>query len=147
MSDIFQSDQRDDHTWAVAEQWFMRFMGGSLLTIAIVSMIFGVFPTGLNTRFVTGMNISITLVLGIGSLWSLYWSSDIERLYKLIDGFKERGTTATYLSAVMQIFVGILFGLEFMEGNYALGLAGTLMLIAAVFFIWRAQQIKHYTRI
>lgn len=145
MSEEFVSESRNDESWAIAEQWFMRFIGVALLVLAVVSIFAPPYQATISSQLVRGMNIAITLVLGIGSLWSLYWSMDIQRLYNLIDGFKERGNTATYMSAVVQLIVGSLFGLELLDGNFALGLLGVVMLISAAFFLWRAQQISHFS--
>lgn len=133
-------------SWAIAEQRFMRFIGVSLLILAFVSIFFPPYHASIGIQFVRGMNIAITVILGIGSLWSLYWSMDIQRLYKLINGFKEKGNSATYITAGIQALVGLLFSSELLSGNIVLGLLGLIMIASAVFFIWRAQQISHFSR-
>lgn len=135
-----------EESWAIAEQRFMRFIGVSLLILAFVSIFFPPYNASIGTQFVRVMNIAITVILGIGSLWSLYWSMDIQRLYKLINDFKEKGNSATYITAGIQALVGLLFSSELLNGNIVLGLLGFIMIASAVFFIWRAQQISHFSR-
>ncbi len=137
--------QSAEHQWVLAEQAFMRFIGISLLITAVMSMIFGVFPTTVGDRFVQTVNIITTLVLGIGSLWSLWWSADIERVYTLVDGFRDNGASRTYAVIVIQVLTGLLFGSELFNGQYVLGIIGIIMLISAVFYFWRTQQINKYT--
>ncbi|MGJ3239334.1 MAG: hypothetical protein ACFE0Q_11560 [Anaerolineae bacterium] len=136
-----QDVSADKQRWAKIEQGFMRFIGVSLMIIALVSMVFGAFESRLNLQVVQGINIATTLILGAGSLWSLWWSANIERIHGLIMGFQARGNTPTYLAAVMQFLVGGLFSLELESGNWTLGLIGVVMIISGVFFLWRAQQI------
>lgn len=133
-----------EHRWVLAEQAFMRFIGISLLVTAIISMIFGVFPdTG--EGVISTVNIVATLILGIGSLWSLWWSSSLDRLYALVDGFQENGAGRTYYAIVLQVIAGILFTTELASGRFVLGALGIIMLISAIFFFWRAQQISKYS--
>ncbi|MEO1287023.1 MAG: hypothetical protein AAFV93_04590 [Chloroflexota bacterium] len=137
---------RHDDRWAKVEQWFMRGLGIGLLVVAVISMIFGLFPVERGGQLTFGINIGVTLFLGIGALWSLWWSSDLNRMYNLIDRFKESGSARTYAVAVMQFLIGLLFASELTSGRWALGAIGILILVSAGFFIWRAQQINQARR-
>lgn len=131
-----------DEQWAIAEQWFMRGLGVGLLIVAVISMIFGIFPANRSNILTQAVNISFTMLLGVGALWSLWWSSDIRRMYNLIDGFKTGGSSRTYLVAVMQVVIGLLFASELLGGRLTLGSVGILILLSAIFYFWRARQIS-----
>lgn len=144
MNEEFASKTDINATWIAAEQWFMRFIGASLIIIAILSVIFGFFPNRENLNFISGINIVTILIFGIGSIWSFWWSNETSRIHNMVEGFIKNGAGRTYAFAILQGLVGILFAFELMGGSLPMGLVGALMLVSCGFFIWRAQQISTY---
>ena len=140
-SEITDSRLQD---WLNAERWFMRYLGGALLVIAVLSIFAGVFSNPVGERVITIFNVIITILLAIGGIWTLLSANNETRMQRMVNDFLAQPANRPKILAIPQVVVAILFALEGLRGNITFLLLGILLFTTAVWIFRRSRYVRQF---
>jgi len=145
MSHLIEEHDPAIRRWVTAERWFMRYLGGALLVIAIVSLFSGIFKNPDNELIINSLNILVTILLLTVGIWTVWSSYNVKRIQSMVAGFLEQSARRMTIFGVVQIVVGALFVLEGLRGRWALLLLGLLLFSSAGWVFWRGMQVRQHS--
>ena len=137
------SDSRLQH-WLHAERWFMRYLGGALLVIAVLSLFSGVFSNPLGETVIQFLNIAVTILLAVAGIWTILSANNEARMQKMVNDLLAQPANRPVILAVIQIIVGILFVLEGLRGSITFFLLGMLLFITTAWIFRRRGYISQF---
>jgi hypothetical protein len=144
MSEINPEKAVVSEQWLRGETWFMRYSGGMLLLVAVVSVFSGVYPNPGNETILNGFNLVLTLLLFTAGAWVLSVSFNETKMRSTMEDFLAQPAERSTLFAVVQIVVGVLFVLEGLRGRIPLLLLAVLLFSSVGWTFWRGAQIKQH---
>jgi hypothetical protein len=140
------SEVADSHLqgWLNAERWFMRYLGGAMLVIAVLSLFAGVFSNPTGETVIQLFNIAITILLAVVGIWTILSSNNETRLRRMVDDLLTQPAKRSVILAVVQIIVGILFVLEGLRGRITFLLLGILLFTTAAWIFRRSRYVSQF---
>jgi uncharacterized membrane protein YidH (DUF202 family) len=123
--------------WLNAERWFMRYLGGMLLVIAVLSIFSGVFSNPIGEMVIQFFNIAVTILLAVAGIWTILSANNEMRMQRIINDLLAQPANRSVILAVVQIIVGILFVLEGLRGRITFLLLGVLLFCQSISGITR----------
>jgi hypothetical protein len=130
--------------WLNAERWFMRYLGGMLLVIAVLSIFSGVFSNPVGETVIQFLNIVVTILLAVAGIWTILSANNEARMQRMVNDLLAQPAHRSVILAVVQIIVGILFVLEGLRGNTTFFLLGMLLFITTAWIFRRRGYISQF---
>src|SRR5687768_11958092 len=109
MADTGEISDSRLQSWLHAERWFMRYLGGMLLVIAVLSLFSGVFSNPIGETVIQFLNIAVTILLAVAGIWTILSANNETRMQRMINDLLTQPANRPMILAVVQIIVGILF--------------------------------------
>ena len=140
------SDTSDSRlqSWITSETLFMRYQGGALILIGLLSLVWGFFENTNGETAITVFNIFIAIALGVAGLWVIWTSYKPARMQRLVEEFLTQPANRQLVLAGMQIVIGILFVLEGLRGRIALLVFGILLFTIAGWAFRRSSTVRQF---
>lgn len=141
-----ETDRTDSRlqAWLTAECWFMRYLGGVLLLIAVLSVFSGFFDNPNDELVITLFNITIAILLAVAGIWTIWSSFNEARIQRMVDDFLGQPANRQIVLAVVQIIVGILFVLEGFRGRISLLFLGIMLFTTAGWAFRRSNNVRQF---
>ena len=130
--------------WLNAERWFMRYLGGALLVIAVLSMFSNIFINPNGELVITIFNIIIIVALAVGGVWTILSSNNTARMQRMVNDLLAQPANRPIIFAVVQIIVGILFVIEGLRGRITFLLLGILLFTTAFWIFRRSRYVSQF---
>jgi hypothetical protein len=130
--------------WLNAERWFMRYLGGMLLVIAVLSIFSGVFSNPVGETVIQFLNIVVTILLAVAGIWTILSANNEARMQRMVNDLLAQPANRPVILAVVQIIVGILFVLEGLRGSITFSLLGMLLFITTAWIFRRRGYISQF---
>jgi hypothetical protein len=144
MAEISDMDDSRLQSWKTSETWFMRYQGGALILIAVLSLIWGFFDNSYNEASITVFNILIGIGLALAGAWTLWTSYKPARMQRMVEDFLGQPAHRQLVLAGVQIVIGILFVLEGLRERIALLVFGILLFTIAGWAFRRSSNIRQF---
>lgn len=133
--------------WVQSEIWFMRGTGLTLLVIAALSALFGLFATSedqVGTLIVQGLNgIVVFLTVGAG-IWALWLSTREVQMVQLVEQAMQRQPSRAFVVGGIQVVLGFFFMLSGLRDSLPMLLLGLMVVAAGAWFIYRGMRVREY---
>ena len=144
MAEISETSDSRLHSWLTSETWFMRYQGGALILIGLLSLVWGFFENANGEIAITVFNIVIALGLAVAGAWVMWTSYKTARMQRLVEEFLAQPANRPLVLAGMQIVIGILFVLEGLRGRIAMLVFGILLFTTAGWAFRRSSTIRQF---
>lgn len=131
--------------WVQQETWFMRAVGAALLLMAVASIPLD-FTAGAEQGIGQALGMVVSVLMLVLGLWSLWYSTDQDRIETVIEQATESDGTRTIAAIVGLVLFGALFFLDALQnGRGTLLLVSLFMFVTAGWYGWRLWKIRQYS--
>jgi hypothetical protein len=144
MADTGEISDSRLQSWLNAERWFMRYLGGMLLVIAVLSIFSGVFSNPIGETVIQFFNIAVTILLAVAGIWTILSANNEARMQRIVNDLLAQPAKRFVILAVIQIIVGILFVLEGLRGHITFLLLGVLLFTTAAWIFRRSRYVSQF---
>jgi hypothetical protein len=131
---------RDD--WLQSEIYFMRFVGGAALVLALLMFSGGlVAETGIDAWL---FNTAAVGLFVAGGMWALWVSSREERMASMVEDVQSRSLNRVRLMGGVEIVIGLLF---LVSGSFVWIALGIFSILTGGWYLRRSLKIQELRQI